>query len=142
MYINKKMTYKEAIVKAESIKNLGIDEIYLDSDYPWQLVTSCEPGGSHRLEIATDVWFYAYDPKTELNFRWSFDIEPRSANGSSSYHINVEGIRDVLSRLGEDAKIQFRQYLAGCALKIKSKGDEWMKAAMEQQSAAKILHEI
>lgn len=140
-----KMTYAEAVKKVESIKILGINEIYLNCKngvLPWKLVTRCDPGGLHRLEISTDVWFYATDTKHNLNFRWSFELEPRSANGSGSYHIDIDNIRKVLRLLSGNAKIQFRQYLADCAIKVKTKGDEWMKIAMEQQSTAQILQDL
>ena len=101
----KDWSYQEVKDKANSIKNLGLGEVYLSKgEYPWELATSCEPGGSHRLGIDTSVWFRATDPETGIPLRWSFDIEPRSANGKGTYRINVDGCRGVLSCLKEPAQ--------------------------------------
>lgn len=136
------MTYSEATRKAQSLKDVGMTNIYLSGGYPWHLVTDCEPGGSHRMEIATSVRFSAHDPATGLDFNWCFDIEPRSANGSGGYHIDTEGCQRVLAQLPSDAKVSFRNYLADCALKVKDKGDEWMQCATRQLAAAAILRDL
>lgn len=134
------LTYEQAIEKAASLRDIGQMEVYLrDGHYPWHLVTSCEPGGSHRLEISTDVWFYAHDPNTGLIFRWSFDLEPRFASGSNSYHIDVDKIQEVLAKLRDDARAQFQQYLANCAVKVRDKGREWQKIADRQLATADAL---
>lgn len=140
--INVKIGYKEAIRKSESIKNLGIEEIYLTSDFPWTLATDCSPGGSHRLEISTSVWFYATEPNTGLKFRWSFDIEPHSANGSGKYCIDVDGVEKIISVLPDKAKKQFLEYLKDCASKVQKNADEYKKIASEQQTLATNLNKL
>lgn len=135
------LTYKEAISKADSLKALGVREVYLerDKELPWHLATRCEPGGSHRMEIDTNVWFYGVDKQTGLEFRWSFDIEPYSANGKGHYEINAAGCRDVLSKLNGKAHTQFTKYLVECADKVKAKADEWRKLVERQDKDAAIL---
>lgn len=136
-------TYEAATQYAEALLALGEKEIYLHEDpFPWHLVVSCEPGGSHRLEISTNVWFRADDPKTGLSFRWAFDIEPRSANGTAGYHIDIAGCQKVLSLLSLDVKVQFQQYLADCAAKVRDKGHEWRKGAEKQIAIAAQLESL
>ena len=95
---------REIIKNAQHYLAVGQTEIYLDSDqgeYPWEFCTHCKPGGSHRLEIATDVWFYADHP-CGLSFLWNFDIEPRSANGKGHYEIDADGCPACECEVEED----------------------------------------
>ena len=138
------LTYKSATRKAKSLRAVGMTEIYLHDtgDEPWHLVTSCEDGGSHRLDIATSVWFLAKDPKTGLTFRWNFDIEPHSANGKGSYEIDAPACRAVLEKLNGTARKLFREYLGRCAEKVQAKADEWQKITSRQQRDAQTLRQL
>lgn len=137
--------YCRVLQNASHYRALGISEVYLDSSssaFPWQYVTSVEEGGSHRLDINTSVWFRAKEPTSGITFRWTFDIEPYSANGSGSYHIDVGSCKRVLALLPPEGRVLFREYLAKCAAAVKSKGDEWMECAMRQQRDARILQDL
>jgi hypothetical protein len=140
----KTWNYEEAIQKAEHIKALGLDDdIYLSvGPYPWHIATSCEPGGSHRLEIATSVWFRG--ESDGLKFRWSFDIEPhsREANGQGSYQINTEGCLEVIGHLKGKCLTQFKLYLKDCAEKILKVADEYQQIAYKQYRDAVILRSL
>lgn len=129
---------------ANTIALLGKGPHYLSDDdrKPWLLVTSCEPGGTHRLELVTSVWFYAKDPSNDLEFHWSFDIEPYSANGTGSYVIDATACRSVLARLPEPAYTQFRTYLSDCANKVQKKGLEWQEIANKRLRDAAELHDL
>lgn len=132
---------EDAVANAEHYKALGIDEVYLSDDegpFPWEFVTSCRPGGSHRLEISTDVWFTAEHP-CGMSFRWTFEIEPYSANGSGHYQIDVDKIAAALKRLPEKAAAEFRVYLAECADAVGKKGDEWQKICDSQRETERRL---
>jgi len=98
-------------------------------------VTECEPGGSHRLDIDTDVWFRASHP-SGLKFRWTFEIERDGANGRGHYMIDVDGCQSVLSALKGDARKQFQKYLKDCAAAVKTKADEWKKVTDDQYKTA------
>lgn len=138
-------TFSEIQSKAEHYKALGQTEIYLDGkcpDFPWHLVTRCEPGGSHRLEIHTDVWFYAHDPESGLDFRWSFDIEPRSANGVGTYQIDSAGCREVFAKLPPAALVSFRKYLSDCSVAVAKRAREYHDAASKQFADARTLEEL
>lgn len=137
-------TYESATKAAEHLKAIGMTDISLwrDPNPPWHLATSCEPGGSHRLDISTDASFYAEDPKTGLTFRWSFDIEPMSANGTGSYQINAAGCKTVLSKLRGEARAQFRAYLSACAAKVRDKGLEYQRIADRQAADAATLRDL
>ncbi len=137
------MTYDEAKKKATALQELGQTSVYLrGGEMPWEHVTSVEPGGSHRLEISTSVWFKAKCPETGLEFRWSFDIEPLSANGKGSYEIDAAACRNVTSKLKGDALAAWREYLRECAEKVRSKGDEWRKIADKQLTDAALLADL
>lgn len=136
------MNYTEAIKKAKHLKAIGSDEVWLgdnDGEKPWHLEAKCEPGGSHRLEIHTSCWFRATEPKSGLKFRWDFDIEPYSANGSGSYKIDTAGVFRVLSMMHPKTAIAFRKYLADCAEKVQKKGEEWRAVADGQLRDADTL---
>jgi hypothetical protein len=137
--------YKEAIKLAKHYKALGMTRVYLNKDEaekPWHLVTKCEPGGSHRLDISTSVRFFAVDPDSGLHFDWSFDIEPYEANGKGSYEIDAKACRNVLAKLPAKAAKQFREYLAECAEKVAAKGDEYFKIYQRQQADADTLRKL
>ncbi len=138
-------SYKQAIKLAEHYKALGDTRICLtreDVEKPWHLVTKCEPGGSHRLDISTSVRFDAVDPESGLNFYWSFDIEPYEAKGKGSYEIDAKACRDVLAKLPVMAAKQFRDYLADCAGKVAARGDEYFKLYQRQMADADALKKL
>ncbi len=137
----KDWTYQEAVEKASALKAIGDTEIYLSKGvFPWHLVTHCSPGGSHRMEISTDVWFYAHDPVTELDFRWSFDIEPRSANGSGTYHIDFENCKVVMDKLPVNARESFQLYLRTCSTAISKQIAEIESRLNDERKAVEILN--
>ena len=139
----KDWSYEEASKNAEHLKAIGQDEIYLNCGVlPWHLVTGCEPGGSHRLDISTSVWFHAKDEKTGLRFRWTFDIEPREANGRGIYMIDTVGCQEVLKKLNGDPLVEFRKYLAACAESVTKQAQEYQKAADKQNADAAILRDL
>jgi len=118
-------TYEEAIKKADHFLAIGKREIYLsEPPFPWEHTLSVEPGGSHRLDIATNVWFRAKEPKTGLEFRWAFDIEPREANGKGHYMIDVEGCIRTISLLPEAIRLDFQKYLDECAKEVEKNAKE------------------
>jgi hypothetical protein len=129
--------------KASALKTLHGDKpVYLTGDPPWHLALSCEAGSSHRLDISTSVTFTGFDPDTGLNLRWSFDIEPHSANGSNKYHIDTNACRDVMRALPVFARGEFRNYLRTCAEKVRARGEEFQKAADKQRTDASILSDL
>ena len=133
----KNWTYQEVKEKANAIKDIGYKEIYLDTPpYPWEHVVTCERGGSHRLNIATSVWFRAVDPESGISLRWSFDIEPRSANGRGTYYIDVDGCHDVLDKLTGLARNQFQEYLLSCAKEVEKQANELQQEASRERKVA------
>lgn len=135
------ITYAQAVEQAAALRALGANrDVYLSKGpYPWHLVKMCSDGGTHRIEINTDVRFTGYDSETDLTFRWSFDIEPRSANGTGSYDIDVTGCHEVLSVLRGEAREFFRLYLLEAADKVRSKGREFENIAKRQYGTADML---
>jgi hypothetical protein len=133
--------WEMAIKNAKHHLAVGQKEIWLsdEDEKPWHLATTCAPGGSHRLEISTDVWFYGLHEKSGLTFRWSFDIEPRSANGKGSYDIDVIGVRNVLTVLPKPCEKSFREYLRVCAKAVEKKAEEWNQITRSQYEAASAL---
>ncbi len=139
MYENDK-DYGEYVKLAAHYQAIGDTKIYLSGDTsekPWQYATSCEPGGTHRMDIETNVRFTARHKG--LEFSWSFDIEPRSANGSGTYQIDVEGIQRVLAKLPMDVATEFATYLKNCADSVEKKADEYQAAARRQYGVAHAL---
>lgn len=141
MMIN--MTYSEALKKAAALREIGETSIYLSGgEFPWEHVVSVEPGGSHRMDISTDVRFEAQCPESGLGFRWNFDIEPRSADGKGSYEIDALACREVTKLLRGEPLAQWRVYLRECAGKVRAKGLEFQKAADRQLTDAVLLSDL
>jgi hypothetical protein len=54
----RKLTFDSAVRDAEALLRLGQADVYLDSDdsnLPWDLVESVEPGGTHRNGIQVNI---------------------------------------------------------------------------------------
>lgn len=140
------LTWQQHVEKADAHKALGHTEVYLWrrplKEYPWHLAESCRPGGSHRFEISTDVTFYGTHEKSGLRFRWSFDIEPRSANGKPGYEIDVSAIAKVLSLLPADVALEFKDYLKIFAGKIMRRSRECEEEANRQFATADVLNRL
>ena len=139
-------TWQDKIKLADHYKAIGYSDIYLsrhdgDEPFPWEYVTDCEPGGSHRLDIATTVRFTAKHP-SGLEFSWCFDIEPDDANGKGHYQIDSAACQKVLKQIPAPAAKKFRNYLAECAVKVREKADEWQSLAARQYRDAEILKQL
>lgn len=113
-----------------------------DDDAPWEIATSCEPGGSRRMDISTSVRFKGADPVTGFTFSWIWDLEPYSANGKGHYEIDVAGARLVMLKLPSACKRSFEKYLQDCIKAVRKKGEEWEQIAKTQYSYAKSLESI
>lgn len=131
-------TWQEIVKKAKAYLALDQADHYLDRDdgsFPWEFVTSCEPGGGHRMEIDTSVRFRAVHP-SGLTFSWYFEIEPHEANGKGHYIIDLEGCQETLKHLKGKGRKAFSEYLKTCAHKVAAKADEWKKITEEQYKTA------
>ena len=139
----KNWTYKDIKLKGEHFKALGVTEVYLsEGPYPWELVSKITPGGTHRLDISTSVWFYGTDPKSGLELRWSFDIEDRQANGKGYYEINQKECCRILGILPPIPKGQFREYLIDCAKSIEKNAKEYLDISKREFNTAKVLRSL
>lgn len=137
-----KMTLKEVRKKSEALREIGISKVCVDvSEFPFEATISCEPGGSHRLEIATSVWFRAEDV-SGIELQTTFDIEPSSANGSGGYHIDSEAVTKIIARMNGYARGQFQRYLCDCADKVEARGKEYLEIAAKQMGDAAILRSL
>jgi hypothetical protein len=136
--------YRDVLAKADAYKTTGETRIHLFNAevYPWHLVTKVDPGGSHRLDIATSVRITAVDPATQIEFSWSFDIEDQSANGKGSYQINIGACREVMGKVPAAARQALREYFATCAGKVQEKAQEWQAIADRQRRDADALHSL
>lgn len=138
----KDWSFEEVEEKAEAIKAIGLDEVYLSNgEKPWHLATHCEKGGSHRLDIATNVWFSGISP-SGIPIRWSFEIEPPSANGKGTYQIDVDGCSKVLASLKEPCRAEFQRYLSNCADAVEKNAKELARLAEGERQTAQTLRSI
>lgn len=139
----KDWTYKDVKLRGEHFKALGVTEVYLsEGPYPWSKVHKMAPGGTHRLDIATSVWFYATDPKSGLELRWAFDVEGRQANGKGYYEIDQRGCSHIISLLPPIPKEQFRKYLVDCAKSIEKNAKEYLDISKREFNTASVLRSI
>ncbi len=138
----KNMSYKEAIEKAESIKDLGIEAVWLEEDFPWSMVTNCTEGAGQRLGVTTNICFCATDPSTGIKFRWFFELEKTRSDYKGVYQFDIDKIKFVCSVLPAKAKAQFLKHLLNCGEKIQAKAVEFYKLADEQELMSRGLVEI
>lgn len=149
----KEKSWREIVKKAAAYLALDQTEhyLYMDrardigdkidiADYPWEFVTSCESGGSHRLEMSTSVRFEAKHP-TGLIFHWVYDIEPHNSNGAGHYIIDIKGCQAIMKYLKPKMRKEFSDYLKECAVKVSAKAEEWHKIYENQLKTALDLHE-
>jgi hypothetical protein len=137
--------WARAVRLAKHYKALGQTEIYLNRDEdskPWSFVTEMETGGMIRHGQSVSVWFRAKHQKSGLQFRWTFDLEPREANGSSTLQIDVSACRDVLRRLPAKPAEQLRQHLKVLALATRKDADEYLAAYRKWTNRAMELESI
>jgi hypothetical protein len=113
-----------------------------DEAIPWELATSCESGGSHRMDISTSVHFKGVDPQTGFTFSWTWDLEPWSANGKGYYELDVAGAKEVMRRLPATCRKAFEGYLQSCIKAVRKKGEEWEAITKGQFEYAKSLESI
>lgn len=138
----KDKSWEYLVEHAEQYKALDQIEHYLSTGrYPWLYATSCEPGGSHRLDIATSVYFRAKHP-CGLEFRWNFDIEDSAANGKGHYEINVAGIRSIFGLLPDSIRRQFSAYLGVCAVKVRENANKYREIANREIYTAETLADL
>lgn len=139
--------WKDIEANADAYKAVGIERVYLSKydgwaeDYPWHLATKVEEGGSHRMDIATDLRFTC-TLACGIELTWSVDIEPHSANGSNEYQINSGALADVIGRLSATCAKDMRLILSKDAQKVRARADEFMKAAQKQYGDASILESL
>ena len=143
--MGKHWKYIEA--NAGAYKALGIECVYLskyegwESDYPWHLVTEVSEGGSHRMDISTDLNFSCV-LKCGITVKWYFNLEPSSANGSGEYQIDAVGVADVLANLPPRCAMDLKRILGSDAEKVRARGDEYMKVAQRQYGCATVLERL
>ena len=135
---------EETRKNAVHYKAIGYTDFHVsrDEEIPWEIATSCEPGGSHRLDISTSVHFKGVDPETGFKFSWHWDLEPWSANGKGHYELDVAGARQVMRKLPAACKRSFESYLQSCIKAVRKKGEEWDAITKSQFDYAKSLESI
>ena len=139
----KDWSYGEVKEKADAIKAIGDNEIYLNKgEFPWHLATHCETGGSHRIDISTSVMFSGEDPKSGIQLRWSFNIESHKANGKGHYDIDVASCQMVLRNLSKVMAVEFRKYLNDCADAVEKNAKEYEAVAGKEYVTAHLLRSI
>lgn len=133
------LTFQKAVDNAKALIDMGQERVYLygdDKDRPWEHVTSASPGGSVRLDITTSIRMSAPHP-CGLTFEWTFDIEPRSANGSGHHQIDVAGCKEVLAKLPDTPRAELASHLRSCAKEVRNNALQF-KAAYERQEQCAI----
>ena len=123
--LNNYKTVAEHLSLKEHYKALGIERIYLrfeDGGLPWEYVTAVEPGGSYRHGTPVSVGFDA--EVGGIVFRWSLDLEKRSANGTGYLQPDMEAIRTALAALPAARRREMLAYLAQVHESIQKSADE------------------
>ena len=133
----KRWTYEEAQRKAVALREIGESDVYLsEGPYPWHIADTFRAGGTHRLGMATSVWFEGTDPDTGLHYRWMFDVEGPGANGKPHFEVDAEACRETTAQLPDACRQSFREYLLSSAEKVRAKGDEYQRVAEQQKHIA------
>lgn len=140
-----KIDWKEAVKLAEHYKATSNTNLYLDgkgeADLPWEYVTAVTAGGSHRLGISVSSHITASHP-CGLEFFWYIEFEKPEANGTGSYHIDVERLDRIMQRLPFKAKAQFQKQLTETAEAVSKNAAEYEGIASRQRVVATALRSL
>jgi hypothetical protein len=121
-------TMQEILALKDSFKAVGQTDFHMyRQPVPWSEVTGVERGGTYRRNIPTN-WYFTVAAEG-LNFRFNFDIEPASANGTAGYSIDVAAIQDALRRLPRDVARRWSAELSESARLMREeaeKDQEWI----------------
>lgn len=136
-------SYEHAVKNAEHFKAIGETNLWLEreGDKPWQHVSDIKEGCCVRIDVRTDAHFVAVHP-CGLTFNWTEDLEDRDANGRGVYGFNVKAIRAIAQKLPAQIAVKFAAMLKETAKVIRTKADEWQRAADEQRQQAIALERI
>lgn len=137
------LTYKQARENVRHLKALGVTVAHLDYDesVPWHLVNEVQEAGSHRLDMCTSLRFCAHD-ESGMGYSWCFDLEPREANGSGSYHLDTPGIISMANKLPPAPRRRLAEILAESAVKVRDRAVEYENAANRQFADANALDKL
>jgi hypothetical protein len=128
-----RMTFDEAVAKADHLIALGDTDIYLyEGEMPWSLAQTCEAGSSYRLSGPSSVSFKAAHP-SGLSFRWSVDFEGMDANGTGRHQFDRDRLREVMRKLPAPTRVKFGQFLETEVLPGVKKLAADIRASLNQQ---------
>lgn len=139
-------TYESASALADHYIALGIRDIWLRgelSTMPWHLAHNVVAGGSFRLNGPCGCRVEAFDPDTGLTFKWSFDFESPSANGSGTNQFDEETMLGAARHMSPDLRAKYAHLLASEVLQaVKTRTDEIRDALAKQERSEAILRTI
>lgn len=105
-------TYEDVVRLQEHFAAIGNFSVYIYGlekkegwkNLPWDKVINVEGGGMHRLSIPIGLSFTASIDNSPVVVRWSIDLEPSEANGSSIYQFDSEKVTWIYNRLNHPGK--------------------------------------
>ena len=141
-------TYTQAVANAKHYLAVGQTDIWLGSateknfaSFPWNEVTKIDGGGSHRLDMATSLWFLAKHASGIIP-RWSVDLEDRSASGKGYYEINTALIEKIFPELPLQAQKEFSAILRKDAALLLKNAREYEEIAEKEKASAAIFKKL
>lgn len=139
-------TYESASALADHYIALGISDVWLRGELdamPWHLASNIKASGSYRLNGPCGCRVDAYDQNTGLSFKWSFDFESPSANGSGTNQFDEETMLGAARHMSPDLRAKYAHLLASEVLQaVKTRTDEIRDALAKQERSEAILRTI
>ena len=138
-------TYDEIVANAEIYKKIGMTSHYLfKSDFsklPWDRITSGKPGGSHRLECATE--FMVTAQVQGLEFHWHIQLEVPEANGHGHYKVDLPGLLKAKELMKHTpAYVPFVAWLKECSVAIEENATKMMKLVENEYAAVYLIRSL
>lgn len=139
-------TYESASALADHYIALGISDIWLRgelSTMPWHLASNIKASGGYRLNGPCGCRVEAFDPDTGLTFKWSFDFESPSANGSGTNLFDEETMLGASRHMSPELREKYANFIASDVLgAVKARTDEIREALAKQERSESILRTI
>lgn len=139
-------TFEQASALSDHYIALGISDVWLRgelSTMPWHLASNIKASGGYRLNGPCGCRVEAYDKSTGLTFKWSFDFESPSANGSGTNQFDEETMLGAARHMSPDLREKYANFLASEVLQaVKTRTDEIRDALAKQERSEAILRTI
>jgi hypothetical protein len=139
-----RMSYKDAIDKAEHLIALGQQEVWISADgAPWDRASTVVASGCYRLDGPMGARIQAKE--SGLTLQWDVDFEGKDASGEPVAMFDAPRLREVMIKLPPPAREQFAALLEKEVMPgLQKRAKEWLgyysKALDSEQCVSALIN--